>query len=182
MGIFGITALLEVVIAVVTNAWGNTVHDANATDVAADKGKLRERSKTQFIAWAVLSLVSGFALFMFLMQQSTDNAAIASGTLTHAQVLAGLHATVNYSISPATINVALRVLGTLAIDPACVFAVHTTTMNLDQFLKQQAQVTTAITQISDAFDKQQEAAGHGGQRRDDARAGGRRAPRARIPS
>ena len=165
MGIFGITALLEVVIAVVTNAWGNTVHDANATDVAADKGKLRERGRTQFTAWAVLSLVSGFALFMFLMQQSADNAAIATGTLTHAQITAGLHAVVNYSISPATINVILRVVGTLAIDPACVFAVHTTTMNLDQFLKQQSQVTTAITQISDAFDKQQEAAARADMRR-----------------
>jgi hypothetical protein len=61
-------------------------------------------------------------------------------------------------LSANMVNIILRVLGTLAIDPACVFAVHQTTKNLDQFLKQQAQVTLGITQISDAFDKQQEAA------------------------
>lgn len=164
-GIFGLTALLETVIAVVTNAWGNTVHDLNATDIAADKSKLNARAKTQFIAWSVLSLVSGFALFMFLMQQSADNTALASGLLTHAQLAQGLHATVSYTLNASMTNVVLRVLGTLAIDPACVFAVHTTTLNLDQFLKQQNQVTTAITQISDAFDKQQEAAARADMRR-----------------
>jgi hypothetical protein len=158
LGIFGLTGLLEVVIAVVTNAWGNTVHDANATEVAADKQKMRDRAKTQAAAWGVLSLVSGFALFMFLMQQQSDNTAVASGAFTAAQIAGGLHATVTYNLSPAMINVALRVVGTLAIDPACVFAVHSTTKNLDQFLKQQNQITTGITQISDSFDKQQEAA------------------------
>ncbi|GHO51427.1 hypothetical protein [Ktedonospora formicarum] len=158
VGIYGMTALLEVAVAVVTNAWGNTVHDANATDQAADKSKMRDRAKSQALAWGILSAVSGFALFMFLMQQNADNLAIANHTLTVDQLAEGAHAVVDYSMSATMINVVLRVIGTLAIDPACVFAVHQTTKNLDQFLKQQAQVTLAITQISDAFDKQQEAA------------------------
>ncbi len=158
VGIFGITALLEIVIAVVTNAWGNTIHDMNAAEGAGDKTKMRDRARSQAIAWAVLSTVSGFALFMFLMQQNADNTAIANGTLTTASMAAGLHAQITWTLNASMINVILRVIGTLTIDPACVFAVHTTSKNLDQFLKQQAQVTTAITQISDVFDKQQEAA------------------------
>jgi len=158
VGIFGITSLLEVGIAVVTNSWGNTVHDMNAAEAASDKTKLRERGRAQAIAWGILSLVSGFALFMFLMQKAADNAAVAQGTLTATALAAGLHASVDYGLSANMVNIVLRVVGTLAIDPACVFAVHQTTKNLDQFLKQQAQVTVGITQISDAFDKQQEAA------------------------
>jgi hypothetical protein len=158
VGIFGITLLLEVGIAVVTNAWGNTVHDMNAAEAESDKTKWRDRMKTQMIAWGVLSLVSGFALFMFLMQKAADNAAVAQGALTTTALAGGLHANVDYGLNANLINIILRVVGTLAIDPACVFAVHQTSKNLDQFLKQQAQVTLGITQISDSFDKQQEAA------------------------
>jgi hypothetical protein len=163
--IFGITFLLECVLAVVTNAWGNTIHDLHATDVQQDKAKLRQRAWTQAGAWAILSLVSGFALYMFLMQQAADNAAIANRSLTMAQVVAGIHATVTYQLSPVMINIILRVLGTLAIDPACVFAVHITSKNLDQFLRQQAQITTAITEVAEAFDKQEEAAARAEMRR-----------------
>ncbi len=163
--IFGITGLLEAVLAVTTNAWGNTVHDINATDVQGDKTKLRNQARNQATAWAVLSLVSGFALFMFLMQQAADNTAIAQDTLTAVQVAAGMHATMSFTLSANLMNIVLRCIGTLAIDPACVFAVHVTSKNLDQFLKQQAQITTAINEVADAFDKQEEAAARAEMRR-----------------
>jgi hypothetical protein len=159
-GIYGLVALLEIVIAVDTNAWGNTVHDINAVESAHDKARLRSMAWKQGIAWGILSLVSGMALYMFLMQQHADLAAQAAGTLA-----SGVHAPIDYTLNAAHINVILRVIGTLCIDPACVFAVHVTTKNLDQFLKQQAQITEAITAISDSFDRQEEASARAEMRR-----------------
>jgi hypothetical protein len=160
-GIFGLVALLEIVIAVDTNAWGNTVHDINAAESELDKAKLRAMAMKQAMAWGVLSLVSGSALYMFLMQHNAD----VVGGITATQLAAGSHANIDFALNASHINVFLRVLGTLAIDPACVFAVHVTSKNLDQFLKQQAQITQGITAISDSFDKQSEASARADMRR-----------------